>query len=258
MILANLYGHLYLSMEFVDGEDLASLLARIGRLPTAKANELAAGMCAGLTAAHRKGLLHRDLKPANIMIDGRGLPRLMDFGLAASAGRVALNEVRQGTPAYMAPEQLAGREVTVQSDLYALGLILYELYTGKRPFEASSLAQLLAVRERNAAPEPSTLCPDLDTSNRKNHPRVSVTGSARRPRVRGRHRPPGFRTRTRCPRYSPPATLRLPTSLPHPATPPLSVRVSHGDGPPPRSHRCSPPASSLRASHAEIRSRSAA
>jgi hypothetical protein len=165
--IGELDGHLYLSMEFVDGEDLASLLARIGRLPTAKANELAAGMCAGLSAAHRKGLLHRDLKPANIMIDGRGLPRLMDFGLAASAGRVASNEVRQGTPAYMAPEQLAGKEVTVRSDLYALGLILYELYTGKRPFEASSLDQLLALRERNAATEPSTLCPDLDTSTER-------------------------------------------------------------------------------------------
>ena len=165
--IGELDGHLYLSMEFVDGEDLASLLARIGRLPTAKANELAAGMCAGLTAAHRQGLLHRDLKPANIMIDGRGLPRLMDFGLAASAGGVASNEVRQGTPAYMAPEQLAGKEVTVQSDLYALGLILYEMYTGKRPFEASSLAQLLALRERNATREPSTLCPDLDASTER-------------------------------------------------------------------------------------------
>jgi serine/threonine-protein kinase len=165
--IGELYGHLYLSMEFVDGEDLASLLARIGRLPTAKANELAAGMCAGLAAAHRRGLLHRDLKPANIMIDGRGLPRLMDFGLAANAGRVASNEVRQGTPAYMAPEQLAGKEVTVQSDLYALGLVLYELYTGKRPFEASSSDRLLALRERNAAPEPSTLCPDLDASTER-------------------------------------------------------------------------------------------
>ena len=162
--IGELDGHLYLSMEFVDGEDLASLLARIGRLPTAKADELAAGMCAGLAAAHRKNLLHRDLKPANIMIDGRGLPRLMDFGLAASAGGVASDEVRQGTPAYMAPEQLAGKEVTVRSDLYALGLILYELYTGKRPFEASSVDRLLALRERNAAPEPSTLCPDLDVS----------------------------------------------------------------------------------------------
>jgi Protein kinase domain len=165
--IGELDGHLYLSMEFVDGEDLASLLALIGRLPTAKTNELAAGICAGLAAAHRKGLLHRDLKPANIMIDGHGLPRLMDFGLAAGAGRVAANEVRQGTPAYMAPEQLAGREVTVQSDLYALGLILYELYTGRRPFEASSPSQFLAQRERNAAPEPSTLCPDLDTSTER-------------------------------------------------------------------------------------------
>jgi len=165
--IAEIDGQLYLSMEFVDGEDLSSLLSRIGRLPTAKANELAAGMCAGLAAAHRKGLLHRDLKPANIMIDGRGLPRLMDFGLAADSRRIASNEVRHGTPSYMAPEQLAGKEVTVRSDLYALGLILYELYTGKRPFEAPTVDQLLALRERGNPPEPSTLCPDIDASTER-------------------------------------------------------------------------------------------
>ena len=82
-------GQLYISMEFVDGEDLASLLSRIGRLPLKKASELAAGICAGLAAAHLRGLIHRDLKPANIMVDGRGQPRLMDFGLTASVGKIA-------------------------------------------------------------------------------------------------------------------------------------------------------------------------
>jgi len=157
-------GQLYISMEFVDGEDLASLLSRIGRLPAAKASELAAGICAGLAAAHRKGLIHRDLKPANIMVDGRGQPRVMDFGLAASAGQVAASEVRLGTPAYMAPEQLAGKEVTFRSDLYALGLILYELYTGRRPFEGRSFEALLAARERNAPAPVSTLCPEVNPS----------------------------------------------------------------------------------------------
>ena len=155
-------GQLYISMEFVDGEDLASLLSRIGRLPPAKASELAAGICAGLAAAHRKGLIHRDLKPANIMVDGRGQPRLMDFGLAASVGHIAQAEVRHGTPLYMAPEQLAGQEVTIRSDLYALGLILYELFTGRRPYEADTIEALRAARNSSALPPPSALCSEID------------------------------------------------------------------------------------------------
>jgi tRNA A-37 threonylcarbamoyl transferase component Bud32 len=157
-------GQLYISMEFVDGEDMASLLARIGRLPGAKAAELAAGICAGLAAAHRKGLVHRDLKPANIMVDGRGLPRLMDFGLAAHTAQISQAEVRHGTPLYMAPEQLAGQEVTLRSDLYALGLILYEVFTGKRAFEADSIEALQAARNRGVPPPPSSYCPEIDPS----------------------------------------------------------------------------------------------
>ena len=97
-------GHLYLTMEYVDGEDLATSLRRIGRFPEDKATEIARQLCAGLAAAHERGVLHRDLKPANVMLDGAGKVRLMDFGLAA-VGPVA--DVRAGTPAYMAPEQLA-------------------------------------------------------------------------------------------------------------------------------------------------------
>jgi hypothetical protein len=121
----------YLSMEYVDGEDLESLLRRIGRLPGDKALDIARQLCAGLAAAHAKGVIHRDLKPANIMLDGRGHVRIMDFGLAGFADR--LEDARSGTPAYMAPEQIAGEEVTARSDIYALGLVLHELFTGKRP-----------------------------------------------------------------------------------------------------------------------------
>jgi serine/threonine-protein kinase len=124
-------GHHYLSMEYVDGEDLASLLRRIGRLPMDKAAQVSREMCMGLAAAHEQGILHRDLKPSNVMIDGRGRAKIADFGLAAIADDLAAAEVGAGTPAYMAPEQRAGKEVTVRSDLYSLGLVLYELTTGK-------------------------------------------------------------------------------------------------------------------------------
>ncbi len=99
----------FISMEYVDGEDLASLLLRIGRLPADKALETARKLCAGLAAAHDRGIIHRDLKPQNIMMNKRGEVVIMDFGLAAIADQLSGAEVRNGTPAYMAPEQLQGR-----------------------------------------------------------------------------------------------------------------------------------------------------
>src|SRR5688572_1104557 len=97
----------YLTMEYIDGEDLASLLRRIGRLPQERAVVVARQICSGLAAIHDKGILHRDLKPANVMLDGRGAARITDFGLAAFAGGVSGDALRSGTPAYMAPEQIA-------------------------------------------------------------------------------------------------------------------------------------------------------
>jgi serine/threonine protein kinase len=152
----------FLSMEYVDGEDLASLLRRIGRLPTDKALEIARKLCAGLAAAHEKGVLHRDLKPANVMLDGRGQALLTDFGLAGLATEIAASDVRSGTPAYMSPEQLTGKEVTVRSDIYALGLVLYEIFTGKRPFEANTLAELIRAQNQSAPTNPSTLVRDME------------------------------------------------------------------------------------------------
>ena len=134
--LAEHEGQLFLTMEYVDGEDLSALLKRIGRLPEAKATDIACQLSSALAAVHEQGLLHRDLKPANIMLDSSGQVRLMDFGLAAVGTQVA--DVRAGTPAYMAPEQWNGREVTVRSDLFALGLVLYELFTGVRAFPATT------------------------------------------------------------------------------------------------------------------------
>jgi serine/threonine-protein kinase len=156
-------GQRFLSMEFVDGEDLSSLLRRIGRFSTDKATEIARQICAGLAAAHDKGVVHRDLKPANVMIDGQGKVRITDFGLAGLAADLKEGDVRVGTPAYMAPEQLAGKEVTPRSDLYALGLVLYEMYTGKPPFKRrNSIAELIREREEGTPASPSSHVSELD------------------------------------------------------------------------------------------------
>src|SRR6202044_1903141 len=141
---------------------LGSLLRRIGRLPSDKAVEIARQLCAGLAAAHAKGVLHRDLKPANVMLNGRGHVVVTDFGLAALADEIPGDEIRNGTPAYMAPEQLAGKEVTVQSDIYSLGLVLYEIFTGKRPYEAGTIAELVRVQTESSPVTPSTLVRDMD------------------------------------------------------------------------------------------------
>src|SRR6202047_3203928 len=156
------FTHTFLTMEFVDGEDLASLLRRIGRLPLDKAVEIARQLCAGLAAGHEHGIIHRDLKPANIMLDGRGRVRITDFGLAGLAAEIKGDAARAGTPAYMSPEQFAGQELTPKSDLYSLGLVLYEVLTGKHPFEASSVEQMARLRDKSAPTAPSQFIKDLN------------------------------------------------------------------------------------------------
>jgi hypothetical protein len=154
-------GRLFLSMEFVDGEDLASLLRRIGRLPDDKAVEVAQQLCAGLAAAHATGVLHRDLKPSNVMLDGKGRARITDFGLAIAASNAG-SERPAGTPGYMAPELFGGAPPTMQSDLYALGLVLYEVFTGKKAFDAPNLAELYRKQSETNPTPPSSLVRNLD------------------------------------------------------------------------------------------------
>jgi serine/threonine protein kinase len=155
-------GQLFLSMEYIDGEDLASLLRRIGRLPSDKALELAHQLCAGLAAAHDRKVLHRDLKPANVLIDGQGRAHLADFGLASLAdqGRTLIEIA--GTPGYMAPEQLEGREVTARTDVYALGLVLYEMFTGRRALPADVVPLGGRLGTRLPPVSPSLDLPDAD------------------------------------------------------------------------------------------------
>src|SRR6202161_3413750 len=165
--LGEVDGAPFISMEYVDGENLADLLLRIGRLPADKAMETARKLCAGLAAAHDRGIIHRDLKPQNIMMNKRGDVVIMDFGLAAIADQLSGAEVRNGTPAYMAPEQLKGSEVTGKSDIYALGLVLYELFTGKRPYGGNSAKDLLRQEESAQLTSMSSIASDIDPAVEK-------------------------------------------------------------------------------------------
>jgi len=171
----------FIAMEYVDGEDLSSLLARIGRLPVDKAVEIAHKICAGLAAAHDRGIIHRDLKPQNIMLNKRGEVVIMDFGLAAIADELVGPEARNGTPTYMAPEQLKGAEVTAKSDLYALGLVLYELFTGRRPYEAKGVRQLLEQQEAVQLTRMSSIASEIDPAVENAVRRCLDPDPARRP-----------------------------------------------------------------------------
>ena len=195
-------GRRFLSMEYIDGEDLSVQLRRIGHLPQDKGLEIARQICAGLAAAHDRGVLHRDLKPANIMIDGRGRVRITDFGLATALGGDATRagEVA-GTPVYMAPEQLEGQPLSIQSDLYALGLVLFELFTGRRFHDTGDVAEL-----------------------RARHPgSVGLSQSVGRSRRRLPSPAGGGHRRNTSPGRRPPARPGPSTSHPHPSSPALGL-----------------------------------
>lgn len=154
-------GHPFLSMEYIDGGDLASLLQRSGRLAEETAAKYARQLCQGLAAIHNRDILHRDLKPQNILIDGRGQLRITDFGLAGQIGSFSGAAVRAGTPLYQSPEQLAGTAVTTHSDIYSLGLVLYEMFTGRRAFEADTIPELLRRQQSGPPAAPSTFAANL-------------------------------------------------------------------------------------------------
>lgn len=160
--IGDISGKHFLSMEFVDGDDLSSLLRRIGRLPSDKATEISRQICFGLHAIHDAGILHRDLKPANVIIDSRGKARITDFGIAGLEEDISKEEIRVGTPAYMSPEQITGKEVTNKSDIYSLGLLLYEIFTGKQAFQAESLDELIKKHQTTQPANPSVFVGNID------------------------------------------------------------------------------------------------
>jgi tetratricopeptide (TPR) repeat protein len=144
-------GEVFYTMEVVRGENLATLVRRLGRLPSEKVVDICEQLCGGLAAAHTRGILHRDLKPANVLIDENGLVRITDFGIAGYRG--GPEQTLMGTPGYMAPEQLRpGIPLSERTDLYALGLILYELVVGRPAYEFGA----------SPPPRPSALVEDVD------------------------------------------------------------------------------------------------
>ena len=148
-------GEVFYSMELVHGEDLATLVRRMGRLPAEKVIDIGQQLCDGLAAAHAQGILHRDLKPANVLIDEDGLVRITDFGIAITID-AANSATLSGTPRYMAPEQLAsGTPLSERTDIYAVGLILYELLVGRPAYDVRPEAQ-------RQPPKPSALVSDVD------------------------------------------------------------------------------------------------
>ena len=215
-------GMLFLSMEFVDGEDLESLLRRIGRLPEDKAVEVAQQLCGGLAAAHRSGVLHRDLKPSNVMIDGMGRARITDFGLAIAATEARQETGPAGTPGYLAPELLEGAGPSVQSDLYALGLVLYELFTGKRAFQASTLGEFHRKQTETNPTPPSSVVKNFDPAVERAILRCLDRDPSQRPR----------------------SALSIAAALP--GGDPLSAALAAGETPSPEMVAAAGPAGSLR------------
>jgi tetratricopeptide (TPR) repeat protein/predicted Ser/Thr protein kinase len=153
----------FITMEYVPGQDLRGLIRQTGRLTVAKAIATAKEICEGLTEAHKQGIVHRDLKPSNIIIDRAGSARIMDFGIARSMAVKSRTGagVMIGTPEYMSPEQVEGKDVDERSDIYSLGIILYEMLTGRVPFEGDT-PFTVGVKQKSEPPkDPKLLNPNI-------------------------------------------------------------------------------------------------
>jgi eukaryotic-like serine/threonine-protein kinase len=156
-------GKLFIVMEYVRGATLADELARAGKLSPAAAVDLALQACAGLEHAHEAGLVHRDVKPGNLLLREDGVLKITDFGIARAVEATQLTQVGSvlGTAAYLSPEQAAGEPVTAATDIYGLGVVLYELLTGRTPYVIESVADLVQAHRGSAVTPVQELEPDV-------------------------------------------------------------------------------------------------
>jgi serine/threonine-protein kinase len=155
---------LFLVLEYVEGNTLAALLATSGPLPLDSAFALFHQVLDGVGHAHDAGIVHRDLKPANLMVDARGRVKVMDFGIArvAGAARTTHHGKLVGTPEYMSPEQVRGEDATIRSDIYSLGILLFEMVAGQPPFRSAATFEVMRAQLESAPPNPRALRPELD------------------------------------------------------------------------------------------------
>ncbi|MGD8536912.1 MAG: protein kinase, partial [Candidatus Aminicenantes bacterium] len=152
-------GTYYITMEYVDGKDLKRMVRMMGQLSAGKALSIAKQVCEGLSEAHKLGVVHRDLKPQNIMVDEEGNARIMDFGIARSLKTKGLTStgVMVGTPEYMSPEQVEGKEIDKRSDIYSLGVIIFEMLTGQAPFSGETPYSVAFKHKTEPPPDPKEM-----------------------------------------------------------------------------------------------------
>ena len=157
--IEELYGTVFIIMEYLEGESLRNILNRTPRLPLTMVLNIILQTCAGLNYAHEKGFVHQDIKPANIFIQSDGRAKILDFGLACCPG--TSDFCLPGTVYYMSPEQIEGESVDERTDIYALGIMAYEMITGQRPYPEDDLARLMGLHVQEDIPDPRLLVPDL-------------------------------------------------------------------------------------------------
>src|SRR3989449_9082905 len=164
--LGEVNGMYYLTMEYVEGTSLKQLIETRGPLPVPVTLTIGKQLCRALEVAHEQGVIHRDIKPQNMVVEPSGVLKVMDFGIARLANRskepgLTKEGMSIGTPDYMSPEQLSGRELDARSDLYSTGVVLFECLTRRLPFEADTTYGLIAKQLEEEAPDPRTVNPDV-------------------------------------------------------------------------------------------------